>query len=84
MSDAKPKLLLVDDEEDIAHLKVEALAKRLQRLRPDLQIEKYARNILDEPLGTPDWPDGVDIVIDTPASQVVLDKLELFWRCSLG
>ena len=70
------------DEDDIGFLKVEALARRLQRLRPNLQIEKHAKNILDEPLGMSDWTDSADLVIDTTASNVVLEKLELLWRSS--
>lgn len=56
-----------------------ALGDRLQRIRPDLDVERHRQDILDGPLASADWTDGADLVIDATASAAVLSKLEL-WR----
>ena len=70
------------DDADINDRKVDALARRLRRIREDLVVETYADNLLAEPLGNEDWTDGADLVIDTTGSRAVLKKAELRWHGS--
>jgi integrative and conjugative element protein (TIGR02256 family) len=64
------------DDIDIGRPKVEALAERLSRIRPDLDISSFTDNILTDPLDGMDITDGADVVIDTTAAEPVLAKLE--------
>ncbi len=61
---------------DVGRLKAEVLSRRLQEIRPDLPVEWRTQNLLREPLGDTDWTDGADVVIDTTASETVIEKLE--------
>ena len=70
------------DDADIGDNKVDALARRLHRIREDLVIETYANDLLTEPLGNEDWADEADVVMDTTGSRAVLKKTELRWRDS--
>jgi integrative and conjugative element protein (TIGR02256 family) len=70
------------DDLDVGRPKVEALEERLNRIRPDLDIDAFQQNILAYPLDSGDWTDGADLVIDTTASEAVLGKLELKRRTS--
>lgn len=65
------------DDADIGRWKAEALADRLRRIRPDVEIEVHTSNLLRSPLDDDDWTDRADVVIDTTASLQVLKKLEL-------
>lgn len=67
------------DEADVGRAKVEALGDRLQRIRPDLEVDRRFHDILDGPLASEDWTNGADLIIDATASGAVLAKLEL-WR----
>ena len=71
------------DDADINERKVDALARRLRRIREDLIVETSAEDLLADPLGNEDWTDGADIVIDTTGSRAVLKKVELRWHGSL-
>jgi proteasome lid subunit RPN8/RPN11 len=53
------------------------LKERLRRIRADLEIETCHSSILVNPLGSDDWTDTADVIIDTTASEMVLGKLEL-------
>jgi len=53
-----------------------ALEERLKRIRPDIEILSYTDDLLTNPLGSDDWTSGVDLIIDSTASEVVLAKLE--------
>ncbi|HTE19722.1 MAG TPA: ThiF family adenylyltransferase, partial [Armatimonadota bacterium] len=64
------------DDADIGRPKVEALGDRLQRIRPDLEIERHYEDLLEGPLARDDWSDGADLVIDATAATAVLAKLE--------
>ena len=65
------------DEADIGRTKATALAERLRRVRPSLDVTSRSGNILNGPLGGDDWTGGADIVIDATASETVSAKLEL-------
>jgi predicted acylesterase/phospholipase RssA len=73
-----PGLLVrqIYEDRDIGRAKAYALADRLKRIRPDLQVDAEVANIIDKPLNSADWTDGADIVIDTTASEAVASKLE--------
>ncbi len=64
------------EDADLGRMKAEVLSRRLQRIRPDLQVEWRTQNVLKEPLGDTDWSDGAEVVIDTTASETVIQKLE--------
>lgn len=70
------------DDADIGEHKAQALARRLLRVRDDLQVETDTSNLLNHPLGREGWSDDVDLVIDTTGSRAVLKKTELRWRTS--
>jgi predicted acylesterase/phospholipase RssA len=72
------------DDLDIGKPKVVALADRLKRIRPDLEVEVHSSDILAAPLASDDWTDDADIIIDTTASEAVLAKLELKWHTTTG
>lgn len=65
------------EDSDIGKPKVEVLSNRLRRIRPDLEIDAGATNVLNGPLGAEDFTEGADVLIDTTASASVLAKLEL-------
>lgn len=64
------------DEADIGRAKAIALAERLRRISPALDVSPHMNNILNGPLGGDDWTNGADIVIDATASEAVSAKLE--------
>lgn len=66
---------------DIGMRKVKALKNELHRINPQLKIEDYPSNIVDE-LGRSDfdWSDGAEVVIDATASQLVRMRLETIWN----
>lgn len=64
------------DDSDIGYGKAYVLRDRLKRIRPELEVEASVKSILDEPLGTPDWVMGAEIVIDATASTPVMGLLE--------
>jgi predicted acylesterase/phospholipase RssA/proteasome lid subunit RPN8/RPN11 len=68
---------------DVGRGKVWALRDRLLAIRPDLEIDANAENVLNGPLARNDWHDGADIVIDATASSLVRLKLELLRRLPL-
>jgi len=65
-------------DEDISIAKVDALAAHLKQIsRQPVEIVTHADDLLEHPLGEPDWTDASDVVIDTTASSEVALKLEL-------
>lgn len=70
------------DDGDIGERKVDALDRRLRRIRDDLIVETFAEDLLADPLGKEDWTDGADLVIDATGSRAVLKKSELRWHGS--
>lgn len=64
------------DDADVGTAKAVALRNRLRRIRPDLDVEVSTRDILEVPLGGPDWVAGAEIVIDATASAPVMGLLE--------
>ena len=67
------------EDADITELKVEALARRLRRIRDDLDVEARSSDLLSALPAEADRLEGVDLVIDTTASRALLKKLELLW-----
>jgi integrative and conjugative element protein (TIGR02256 family) len=66
------------EDGDVGENKARALHQRLRRVQPHgVEITAHAVNLLSGPLGSEDWTDGVDVVIDASASAAVLEKLEL-------
>ena len=63
------------EDADIGRRKADALADRLWRIEPDLEIEALADNLIQR-IGKADWVPGVDLVIDCTASAAVRMKLE--------
>jgi integrative and conjugative element protein (TIGR02256 family) len=75
----KPGILVRQpfDEADIGTSKVEALEKRLKRIRTDaFEVVAHRGDVLTTALESDDWTDGADLVIDATASGTVLEKLE--------
>ena len=70
------------DDRDIGRTKAEVLAERIERIRPDIEVDYFTNSILNEPLGCEDWTEEVDIIIDTTASVSVMQKFELVRRTS--
>jgi integrative and conjugative element protein (TIGR02256 family) len=64
------------DDADLGRHKVDAIADRLRRIDPNVEIQAFANDVLDSPLGTDDWTGGADVVFDTTASIQVLAKSE--------
>jgi integrative and conjugative element protein (TIGR02256 family) len=77
-SQVKPGLIARQpfEESDIGAWKVDALAVRLKRIRPEVEIEPQRGNVLAGPLDADDWTGGADLVIDATASEAVFEKLE--------
>lgn len=77
--DVAPGLLArqLFDDSDIGQLKTKALAVRLARINPNLEIELHEQDLLISPLDSNDWRENSDLVIDTTGSQSILEKLEL-------
>ena len=74
----KPGILVrqLFEDRDIGKPKALALARRLRRIRPDLDVEPRICDVLGGPLAEEDWSGGADLVIDATASRPVLAKLE--------
>lgn len=64
------------DDRDLGRFKAVALAERLRRIRPDLEVETRTTSILGGPLDGDDWTDRADVLLDTTASNSVRAKLE--------
>ena len=69
---------------DIGANKAEALADRLRRIRPDLDVTTSAMDIVVDETLDATWADGFDVVIDATASPAVSKRLELARRRSPG
>lgn len=64
------------DDDDISLPKATALANRLRRIRPDVAIDVSVRDILDVPLGGPNWTGEAEVIIDATAAASVAALLE--------
>ncbi len=64
------------DDADIARTKVAALAARLKRINPDIQLATSTSDLLRAPLTDQSWVNEADLVIDATASRAVALKLE--------
>ena len=71
------------EDADITELKVEALARRLRRIRGDLDLETRSSDLLTA-IPAENLFEGVDLVIDTTASRALLKKLERLWGQTNG
>jgi integrative and conjugative element protein (TIGR02256 family) len=65
------------DDQDIGKHKATVLAEKLKAINPYLEVEPYTENILSGILASEDWTGGADIIIDTTASNILHQKLEL-------
>jgi integrative and conjugative element protein (TIGR02256 family) len=68
------------DDADVGRLKIEALAEQIRAIDSTIDVEGHSRNLLEEPLGTEDCLDRVDLIIDTTGARAVLKKVELIWQ----
>ena len=68
------------DDLDIGLFKADALAARLKRIRPDLDVQARRGNLVSDATLTTDWTDGADLVIDASANLAVGKRLESFRR----
>ena len=64
------------DDSDIGKNKAVATRERLLRAFPDLSVEATVGDVLNVPLDSEEWYDGVDIVIDATASWPVAVHME--------
>lgn len=65
------------EDEDVGHGKAAALAARLKRIRPDLDVVSEWTDLTVNPLIDTDWSSGADVVFDVTASPVVSKRLEM-------
>ncbi len=63
-------------DKDIGLSKVEVLKRRLERIRPDIEVEIHSTNILKDALNDEELFNCQDIIIDCTASRLVHTKLE--------
>lgn len=66
--------LFTDD--DIGEYKSKAVAARLRRIRPGIEMEEHVGNLLSGPLASEDWTDGADAVIESTGAGAVMVKME--------
>jgi len=64
------------DDADIGRWKVEALADRLRRIRPDMEIDARMGDALDVVLGDGSPLPDVDVIVDAAANPAVASLLE--------
>jgi integrative and conjugative element protein (TIGR02256 family) len=78
----KPGLLVrqMYEDDEIGLFKAKLLASRLLKLWPDLIVESYTNNILEDLEPGIDWTRGADLVLDCTASDVLQTKLEFTSR----
>lgn len=70
-------------DDDVGKPKVEALKNHLLAIRPELEILSCISNLETElSMGSFDWSDGADLVIDATASELVRRRLEMIWNSS--
>ena len=65
------------DDADVGRAKAAAVADRVRRIRPDLDVEISTENVLRVPLAEGEWAADTDLVIEATASASVLGLLEL-------
>ena len=63
-------------DKDVGSFKVEVLKRRLERIRPDIEVEIYSTNILKDALNDEELFNYQDLIIDCTASRRVHTKLE--------
>lgn len=65
------------EDEDIGEPKAVALAARLKRVRPDLDVISELTDLTVRPPADTDWSNGADVVFDVTASPAVSKRLEM-------
>lgn len=70
------------EDDEIGQAKSEALRTRLLKLRPDLIVESYTHNVLNDFVPGRDWSHDTDFILDCTASHMLQAKLELARRDS--
>ena len=65
------------EDEDIGRRKVDALAARLKRIRPDLDVAATWTDLIDSRDLESDWSNGADVVVDATAVSAVSKRIEL-------
>ena len=65
------------EDEDIGRRKVDALAARLKRIRPDLDVATNWTDLIDSRDLESDWSNGADVVLDATAVSAVSKRIEL-------
>jgi integrative and conjugative element protein (TIGR02256 family) len=78
----KPGILVrqLFDDDDIGRPKATALATRLKRLRPEIEVIPKTGDVSTAMVKEEDWTDGCDFVIDCTASLAVQMRLEQLRR----
>ena len=72
------------DDIDIGAKKVDALKRRLEAIRPDLDVEAYATDVISDDGIADDWSDGAALVIDATANSSVNRYLDLLRKRQPG
>lgn len=77
-----PGLLVrqIYEDAEVGQAKAEALSARLAKLRPDLVVEAFTHDLLQDLQQGADWTRGADFVMDCTASHTLQAKLELALR----
>ncbi len=70
--------------EDLGKYKVHALSQHLMKINPELVLDSSTDNLLQNPMGHENWPEDADVIIDTTASLIVSQCLELKLRDTEG
>ncbi|MDE0178880.1 MAG: patatin-like phospholipase family protein [Gammaproteobacteria bacterium] len=65
------------EDEDIGEAKAAALAARLRRIRPNLNVVSEWTDLAVNPAAGTDWSNGADVVFDVTASPTVSKRLEM-------
>jgi predicted acylesterase/phospholipase RssA len=65
---------------DIGRPKAKALVDRLTGIDPEVVVNAHVRNVLKGPLGSPNWHEDADFVLDATAAPLVASKLEAVRR----
>jgi integrative and conjugative element protein (TIGR02256 family) len=63
-------------DSDTGMAKVVALAAKLKGIRPGIEVDEHAEDLLSGPLASDDWTDGAAVVIETTGSGAVMTKFE--------
>jgi integrative and conjugative element protein (TIGR02256 family) len=70
------------DDADVGDAKAVALARRLRRIRDDVEIEVCERELIYKSMSGSLWGGRPDLVIDSTGSRAILKILEAHWSSS--